>query len=722
MQRSRASFMQLFPSRTHAWRRLAFLLLLLVLGCSDEEEGCTLTDNSDGTWTLRCPDGSSARIHPAKGASHQGTVQGVATRLGLEDGTGTEVTLIPTEEGAKVRRTVTDMKGRYELEGVEPGIYHLSFRHPPYREQVRWRLPVLPGLLEPEPVLLRPSVHVSSIPGGTLIEAPTGDAFLSLEGDQGPLVLWEEATPTESTVLSKDAHAPQWLADGDRVLYFDGYNLAEEAGNLVLFERRTGRSMVIAPQARTWKLAGDGQSIVIEQTQGRLSVWRRGVSTPILGSKALEWDLSPDGRTVVAFESVEGKTGLKVIHWDIAAGGASVPGMAGSKVVYFSDDGRTFLFHGERGLLLWNGNRTRLSLIDTQDAAPVLSPDGELVLFQRNRPGHIQKALSVFRASTETVTDISSDKLRWKGFDPRTSSPLFVVEKAAGLHMEYSLQAWDPEQERVITLDAFEFPGFLSGFVFSRLTFPPGDPRVLYQVEKRAGERSLRLGSYGGAPVTLAPSLQGDFITVGGSHVLFASETVSLFHFESGETSTLTRNGILSDVGIHASETVHLPLFPQHGFSPETGNIGPLLVTDVRTGASHAVADEIWHRSCAFSESGALLCLSRRSPVYPNGSQLLLWLPSEGRFEVVAEGVLSFQWAKSGERFAYVARPRKDWDAPLLWVKDPSMPQSIPVGDEAQSYLVSTRWTAWSVEEGSQKGLHVSVYPRAVGSEENRAQ
>lgn len=680
---------------------LAVMLSSLV-GCGSEDEApCRLLGNDDGTYTMRCPDGTSGVLYPAPEGQASGAVEGVAKRLGVEDGAGIVVELVPNRPDGPRHRTFTDVDGAYRFTEVEPGIYRLSFSYPAYVVRSVEQIPVLPGTLRPEPVVLRASKRILSKPVSSLIPSPRGDAILLHEAPAAPLHLWEEVGQ-ETIRLGQVASSPTWLPSGRSVLFLGGGEFGE-GGSLIRYDLGAARTTLVATRVLNWAVSEDERAVVAMQAQGRLSVWHDGNRSVVSGSGLVGWSFHPRSKQLVAFERMRGSSRVQVILWDVDAGTGSVLATAGGLDVSFDERGRSLLFRTDGGLAVWDAPRLRLVRLPSEFTEGKLSPDGKKVLL---RQGNLRLVLhDIERGTTDHLVH---GFLQWWEFDPRTSLPMFSYHH--GFHREVAafregaLVSLVPPGEEFVETYPPHFPPDSNVVIYSAAN-PPASGLGVSLVAWEPGQSARTVASgLDGPPEEVA----------GGSKLLLeGGQGISSYDPATGIVEEVATNGTLwPHYGSHADGTVFLPLQPFYRNAPALGQlVAPMCIYDVHSGETHVIVDEVWLQSCGFSAAGALLCLSRRSPLPPHGSELLYWDGERSALRRLADGVLAVHPMASGERVAFSTQPTRDTLGPLLHLYDPVADVSTPIDDEVARAVGNERWIVYSIESGDRSGVYVSTYP-----------
>jgi hypothetical protein len=664
-------------------------------GCGGNGAACSLDENDDGTFTLRCPDGSAGVLVPAEPGEDRCVVEGIASRIGLEDGSGIVVELLPANPERSLLRTFTDEAGVYRFPEVAPGTYRITFTHPAYATRVLEQVPVLPGTLRPDPMVLRPTRRLLSGPATTLLPSPSGTAVAIHDGPTAPLHLWEEVSQG-LTRLARRASEPRWLPSGDALLYLSA-DEGSEAGSLIRYEVGSRRTTVIGTGVSDWAVSDDERAVVLVQAQGRLSVWHDGKRAVVSGSGMFHWSFAPQSKKLVVFERGRASTGIQVILWDVIAGTGSVLGRAGGLGASFDDRGISFLFQESGGVAVWDGDRERLVRFPPAFDGGALAPDGQSVLLdQRNLRLHLHDL------RLGTTQELAHGSLRWWRFDPRTSTPMFAYDDGAqkveafyqGGHVSIV-----PRDATLRSPDEPLFPGDGGLVTYSALD-PSGD-RVLVAWDPPRGAW-IAARKLMGSPELLA----------GARQVIFEGDGVSLFDGE--EVQEVAAHGTLwPHYDSHPDGVVFLPLTPFYRHAPGLGElIAPLCVADSASGARHVIVDEIWHESCAFSPKGTLHCLSRRSPLPPHGAELLRWDRVSGQLQRLGDGILALHPLETGERLAFLTQPAAGSGTRLLQILEPTGGPAIPIDDGVDHVVGNERWILYSIQDGPRKGVYVSTYPR----------
>lgn len=378
-------------------RAAATLALLWAVGCggcdSTESVPCRFTVEDDGSRRMTCPDGTSAVFPPPLAASRAGAVAGTASRFGdpRRDGIDVWVALARTEPDLEpvFVHAATDVEGRFRFEGLPPGVHVVSLRSPGY---VGVELPVVvdPGEFVLEPVVLRRGVETLPCEATELFPSPRRDAFLALYGEDETvyrrLVYWqpggEGMVPIAQRVVTQPWAVEYFDADGGLVHALDNpENATGSGGTLIRYEVDRARRLTIAAGVREWKLALDGDALVLLGPERRLRIWNERFAHPD-GSGAVQtiadeidgYLVGARGRLVVFFY------GPLMVAWDVAEMTGDTLGHA--TPVAFSPDGAVLVARREAELVAWDAEGPQAVRLGDGDPASLAFHDsGRRFLF-----------------------------------------------------------------------------------------------------------------------------------------------------------------------------------------------------------------------------------------------------------------------------------------------------------------------------------------------------
>lgn len=152
---------------------------------------CSVTSHGDGTHTIACPDGSTTVVRDGE-TLPRGTIRGTVGPWRLPGEAGIEVTLVELD-----RTVTTDAEGRFEFDGLIPGIYRLrvvQIGRPPVEIP---NVVVFGGLLDLGRIelkmgrLIRQGLAVAlPSPSGSLLAVSEGSFF----SDRGELLVVDALT------------------------------------------------------------------------------------------------------------------------------------------------------------------------------------------------------------------------------------------------------------------------------------------------------------------------------------------------------------------------------------------------------------------------------------------------------------------------------------------------------------------------------------------------
>lgn len=684
------------------WVRTAIAVLSVALisqACAEEKETCVLVEQDDGLFRLRCPDGSSGTFLPAKSSGAPARIEGRAKRLGAADNSGIEVILLPTFEGGTTRLTQTDEEGDYHFDEVVSGTYHLLFRTPSYPEVALRQRTVLPGTLWLDPLILRPTTRLGTVPASTFFVAPGQDAFAALEEEKGRLFYWDESQP-EVLQLGERVSQPRWLPDGRRLLFLE--NASETAGTLVRYDRSWGTSESIMGDVEEWEISEDGNIIVARRSVGKLSIWKSldNEVTTIVTAGLSRWWFHPQSKIVTAAAQSANRDHTHLLIWDALAATGSVLGEAqGIDSFQFDRQGERILYRTKGGHFVWSRDFSRpLHVSSTADSAS-MAPSGRFVILRRNGPQGVEVTGHMIDTG-ETVPIVSARTV--DGFDPRTGD-YWVVETTNPRRLRIF-----QSDGRVETLATWQSDQFL----FSEPFFPRASSKVFFVLGTFSPPaRKLWVWEPGRPSEPIVEGVSGvPLLVADDSHLLIQLDRPLLLDVESEEITMLRATGDSTlHVGDHAGGVVHYPLTPL--FRP-SGTIGPMSIYDVTTGTETTIVDEVHQESCTFSSIGSLFCMNRRSPVHPGGSQLIVWNKEEQAIDRIADGVFLFGFAPTGSRYWLTTQAPEGASAPMLWLNDESFSSPVGIDTETSAHALTESWIAYSIPRGSRAGIHVSLYPR----------
>lgn len=708
------SFPAAGPQGRGSWHRKSFTLppprlrtsllaaaaVFLFLACGSDKKTCAHEELGGGVVRIRCPDGSYGTFIPPETEGAPAVVRGKARRLGDVDGSGIRVSLEPTSETGSTYKTLTDSEGNYEFKDVASGTYHLIFREEAYPTWVLWQVTVLPGTLHPDPVVLRPSFRISPFPAEELIPAPTQDALVALEREGGRLIYWD-GRETESLLLGTEVSRPEWLPNGQGVLFLDEVDTGSGAGTLVYFDRERRTSEAILENVLEWRVSADLELIVVEQTQLTLRLWstsRREVTTVVEGDLS-HWFFHPESKIVVATlrsQRGQGDSTTDVVIWDALAESGTLIGRLNSAEFEFSPKGDSLFFLASGSLLHWSRDRRQPERVAPRDHTAAFSPNGRYAILQ-SRGG---SRLAAYDLETRRTRTLSESGVQG-GFDPRNGNYWFTESNPRRLLVFngedlVEVGRWGDELQ----------------FVGPPL-FPKESSTLFYAL--RGGDLHYRLRSWTPAQMSgeiasgliAMPALVGD-----DSHLLFQTDRPMLLEIRTGEFVELRHAGApMVHHGSHPSGLLHYPLTPLYPAGPGS-IVGPLTVFDMESGEDRVFVDEFQHASCAFSPVGALYCLNRLSPMAPRGAQITYWNRGVDGLVPLAEGVFDFGFAPEGTRAWFLSQAVFDETAPLLWLHVPSLPAPVAIDEGVELVTLTEGWIAYTVPEGVRAGVHVSLFPR----------
>lgn len=681
-------------TRPAAKRSLCVVITaLLAYACAEEKESCVLSPIGNGAYRLSCPDGVSGTFVPPDSAEAPAVVTGTARRLGERDEGGVEVTLQPTFPNAATHQTTTAPDGTYRFEGVASGIYHLIFRSPGYPNVVLWQRAVLPGTLRLDPVVLRPTRRIGPVSVAAIHVAPTQDALVAHEKEQGRLFYWDEGLE-EALLLGDTTSKPRWLPSGRGVLYLNAFTGI--SGTLAYFDRARGTSVALMADVVDWSVSEDEQLVVAQLTQNRLITWRAvdGEVTTIVASGLTKYLFHPHSKLIAAHVTAAGRTGPDVLVWDSVASSGSLLGRATNDALIFDGRGEVLLYASSGRYFVWRRDLSApLPLGSTADAVR-LSPDGRFVV---RRPAG--SAVAQIVDTGETIPIVAApDK---DGFDPRTGSYWVESKSPPSLklfHADGSLETLHTWSSETLVAEPF---------------FPKDSGKIFF-VLGRSGlpTRSLRVWEPGEGSRLVADGLVDVPILLADErHLLFQIDRPYLLDVATeAKTPLRTAGDVTLYVDSHERGLFHFPLTPLYS-SFQT--VGAMVVYDATTHEEAAVVDEIYQETCRFSPVGELHCLSRRSPIPPYGARLVVWDPVGRQMRQVADGVLAFGFAKNGARAWVRTQTPEGVVAPMLWLRDPQRDVMAAIDTGVGTVALTDGWIAYAIPEGERKGLYVSRYPDA---------
>jgi len=182
---------------------------------------CTVTQEADGSATLRCSDGTSLALTP--GADEPplagGAVAGSASRYGDLERDGIRVTIVETDE-----TLLTNAAGEFVTAELPVGYYTLRFESDGYAAETLRNVGVLGGNRRIEEVVLRRGTRILTEGNLELTHtAPTGGVFLfqRFVEDYGRSLFFEGNMPSIISTSSSQYSTPMlfWRNDDIAVIF-----------------------------------------------------------------------------------------------------------------------------------------------------------------------------------------------------------------------------------------------------------------------------------------------------------------------------------------------------------------------------------------------------------------------------------------------------------------------------------------------------------------------
>lgn len=356
--------------------RLAGLLIALsslLLGCAEDPK-CKVTDNQDGTSTIRCPGAPPVTVpHQQPGAptctisqgeapgeevircsdgrvvkivdGHvvfpgSGSVAGVALLYGADDHSGIVVRL----EGSHLQ-TTTASDGSYRIDSIPAGNWTVVFEAA-HRSTRRIIVPIIAGVFPLDPVELRAGHRI--VETGKAQISPTGDSALGVLtwDDMAWVSLWKVGA-SEPLLLGHTIRSWGYDKSGSAVYTLDRETFA---GTLRYWSVESGRHVVVAKDVTDARFAGH-RLVFHHQPLGetcQLKVWTPPGDEPIrdLGPcvPGDGWSVTPDAGAI-AYHRPDG---MRVIQ-ELDDGLAREIGFeSGWTPWIFSPSGRFVVFFGDR--------------------------------------------------------------------------------------------------------------------------------------------------------------------------------------------------------------------------------------------------------------------------------------------------------------------------------------------------------------------------------------
>lgn len=379
--------------------RFGALLLLLSLfsGCGEDPE-CKVTDNQDGTSTIRCPGSAPVTVHrkvpgettctltvgqkPGQkvirctdgtvvefDGEHvvfpgSGSLAGVAQRYGAEDHSGIRVHLL---EGDHETHTASD--GSYRLDSIPAGHWTVVFEAEPMSPQIVRNIPIIAGLFHMNPIELRAGRLVAD--DGTGLLSPSGDSALGIWtwDDTARVDLWRVDAP-ERIPLGHTIRTFGYDHEGSAV-----FTLALEtfAGALRHWSVENGSHLVVATHVREARYAG--RRLVYQHMPAgedcHLEVWTPPGEEPAreLGPcvPGDSWSVSPD-RGAIAYHRPDG---MRVVQ-ELDTGETRELGPEG-----FWDDPWQFTVSGR--FVFFRASWDELKVLDRTTGATRVLSTGEII-------------------------------------------------------------------------------------------------------------------------------------------------------------------------------------------------------------------------------------------------------------------------------------------------------------------------------------------------------
>lgn len=393
-------------------RILSVTLLLCSLGlmaCGESDPTCSVTDNRDGTVTIRCPGSppivaiSDDRtrvtcsigmgetpgqkiIHCSDGTTviiddghavfpGSGSLAGYAERFGVDDHSGIVVRLAGTDHV-----TTTAADGSFRLNQVRAGTYSVIYEAEGRMPQQIQNVQVIDGVFHLETVELR---------GGRLLEgkenavlSPDGDSALGVQAVDGAVWvdLWKvgELAPIP---LGHSIKHYGYNHDGTAVFTLD---LETFNGSLRHWTVEDGRAELVATHVREARFAGGSLvfQLALPGEKCRLHVWAPGDAAPReLGHCVFNdsWSTSPDHGAIVYFDPDGNRIFQELSDgWFLDLG----PNVFTNDQWAFSPSGRHLTFFSQSLVLQALDRQTKTVRTLGSDVHTLrFSPRGEAVLF-----------------------------------------------------------------------------------------------------------------------------------------------------------------------------------------------------------------------------------------------------------------------------------------------------------------------------------------------------